>query len=193
MTSPVAAGILAGGLSCRMGTDKAFLLFRGEPLVARQARLLAPLASEVVVAGGDAVRLAALGLRAVPDLLAERCTLAGIHALLAGTTAPHVFAVACDMPFLNADLVRELLARRAGADVVIPRSDRGLEPLHAVYSRACLPAIEASAKSGDWKATAFHSGLRVEVVSAPDAVWAVEGRSPFLNANTPEEWRRAGP
>jgi molybdenum cofactor guanylyltransferase len=193
MTSPAAAGILAGGLSSRMGSDKAFLDFRGEPLVARQARLLAPLASEVVVAGGDAVRLSALGLRAVPDLLPERCTLTGIHALLRGTTAPHVFAVACDMPFLNADLIRELLARRGAADVVIPRSDRGLEPLHAVYSRACLPAIEASAKSGLWKATAFHAGLRVDVVAVRDADWLLEGRSPFLNANTPEEWGATGP
>ena len=193
MTSPVAAGILAGGRSSRMGSDKAFLDFRGEPLVVRQARLLATLAAEVVVAGGDADRLASLGLRAVPDLLAERCTLTGIHALLKGTTAPHVFAVACDMPFLNADLVRELLARRAHADVVIPRSDRGLEPLHAVYARDCLPAIEAAAAAGDWKATSFHGGLRVEVVPVRDSDWAQEGRSPFLNANTPEEWRSAAP
>jgi molybdopterin-guanine dinucleotide biosynthesis protein A len=193
MTSTLAAGILAGGASSRMGTDKAFLPFRGEPLVARLARLLAPLVGDVVVAGGDPARFAPLGLRVVPDLLPERCTLAGLHALLSGTTADHVFAVACDLPFLNADLVRFLLDRRAGADAVIPESDRGLEPLHAVYARSCLPAIEVRAREGDWKATSFHRGLRIDVVRIRDADWAVEGRSPFLNANTPEDWRAVGP
>jgi molybdopterin-guanine dinucleotide biosynthesis protein A len=193
MTSTLAAGILAGGASSRMGADKALLPFRGEPLVARQARLLAPLFGEIVVAGGDPDRVAPFGLRVVSDRLAERCTLTGLHALLAGTSADHVFAVACDMPFLNVALVRRLLGRRAEADVVIPESDRGLEPLHAVYARSCLPAMEAAARSGRWKATAFHADVRVEAVRIRDADWAVEGRSPFLNANTPEEWRAVGP
>jgi molybdopterin-guanine dinucleotide biosynthesis protein A len=176
-----------------MGVDKAFLPFHGEPLLARLGRLLAPLADEVVVAGGDPARIAALGLRAVPDLLAERCALTGLHALLSGTSAAHVFAAACDLPFLNPALVRELLARRSLADVVVPESDRGLEPLHAVYARTCLPAIEARARRGDWKATSFHPDVKVEVVRVSDAAWAVEGRSPFLNANTPDEWRATAP
>ena len=193
MTSTLVAGILAGGPSSRMGTDKAFLDFRGEPLVARQARLLAPLVGEVVVAGGDPARFAPLRLRVVPDLLPERCTLTGLHALLAGTGADHVFAVACDMPFLNAALIRTLLDRRHAADVVIPRSDRGLEPLHAVYAKSCLPALEARAETGDWKATSFHASVRVEELRVRDLEWAVEGRSPFLNANTPGDWAQAGP
>ena len=57
----------------------------------------------------------------------------------------------------------------------------------------CLPAIEESARRGDWKVTGFYGAVRVERVRIRDADWLVEGHSPFLNANTPDDWRTAAP
>ena len=65
--------------------------------------------------------------------------------------------------------------------------------LHAVYARTCLAAIEACATRGAWKVSDVYSGLRVERIRVRDADWGVDGRSPFLNANTPDEWRTAAP
>lgn len=187
MADAVSAGILAGGASSRMGRDKALLDFRGKPLIQHQLDLLRPLFPEVLIGGGSYE----VGARVVPDVLRERCALTGVHALIRGASTSRVFIVGCDMPFLNPALIRDLIERPG--DVVIPVTARGPEPLHAVYSKACLPAIEAAAAAGDWKTTGFHKDVRVVRVSVDEAAWAVEGRSPFTNANTPDDWRAAAP
>jgi molybdopterin-guanine dinucleotide biosynthesis protein A len=187
MADALSAGILAGGASSRMGRDKARLDFRGQPLILRQIDLLRPLFQEVLIAAKGSGCFAA---RSVPDLLPEPSALTGVHALIAGASTSRVFVVACDMPFLNPALIRDLLGR--AGDVVLPVTSRGPEPLHAVYSKTCLPAIEAAAAAGDWKMTGFHKDVRVTRVDVDENAWLVEGRSPFANANTPDEWRALG-
>lgn len=187
----LSAGILAGGRSSRMGTNKALLPFRGRPLIQWQIDVLRPLSDDLMIGANEAPPFAALGPRVVPDLLPEPCALTGIHALLAAALHPRVFVTACDLPFLNRDLIVHLLGRAEGFDVVIPLGPRGPEPLFAVYSKACLPAIERSAAAGVWKATGFLRDLHVLEVPIRDEDWQVEGRSPLFNANTPEEWRDA--
>lgn len=187
MKPAVTAGILAGGGSTRMGRDKALLPFRGRTLLDHQLDLLRALFPRVVVAGAGPFR-ARSDFEGVPDLLPERCALTGIHAALAASRTEHTFVVACDMPGLNPRLVTHLVERRFGADVVLPLSGGGPEPLHAVYSRACLPAVEACAARGSWKATAFHSAVRVREVAVDEAAWGWGGVPPFANANTPAEW-----
>lgn len=176
-----------------MGRNKALLDFRGKPLLLHQRDVLAPLFARVIVAAPDPAPYLPLGLEVVPDLLPERCALTAIHAVLSASRSDLAFVVACDLPFLNLDLIRHLLDRAAGADAVVPESDGRLEPLHAVYSRACLPAIEDGARRGEWKADAFLPRVRaVRLPVRPDD-WKVEGRSPFFNANTPADWDRAAP
>lgn len=190
MRHAVTAGILAGGASSRMGANKALLDLRGKPILARQLDVLGPIFERVILGSNDPSPYAAYGVEVVPDVLAERCALTGIHAFLAASRTEHVFVAACDLPFLNADLIEYLLGRREGQDVVVPRTSRGPEPLHAVYSRACIPAIEACARQGRWKATAFHRSVRLLEVPVREEDWTVEGRSPFLNVNTPDDLRR---
>ncbi|MBV8880559.1 MAG: molybdenum cofactor guanylyltransferase [Planctomycetaceae bacterium] len=190
---PTACGILAGGASRRMGRNKALLPFRGKPLLRHQLDLLTPLFPEILLSANDPAPYSPFGLRIVPDLFAERCSLSGIHALLKAATAPRVFVVACDLPFLNPDLIRKLLELPGDVDVVVPKSDEGLEPLHAIYARTCLPSIERCAAAGEWKITRFYEGLRVYVLPVAPGDWRREGRSPFLNANTPDEWDRTAP
>jgi molybdopterin-guanine dinucleotide biosynthesis protein A len=185
----VAAGILAGGASSRMGRDKALLDFRGKPLLQHQLDLLRPLFPEVLIGGGSYD----VGARVVPDVLPERCALTGVHALIRGASTPHIFVVACDMPFLNPALIRKLAALAEHAQVVLPLTPRGPEPLHAVYAKSCLPEIERAAREGDWKMTGFVKRCRTLLFEVKGAEWDVDGRSPFTNANTPEDWQQAAP
>ena len=186
-------GILAGGASSRMGQNKALMEFRGKPLIQRQIELLSPYFKEVIVGANDPAPYAPFNVRVVPDLLPERCALTGIHALLKGAARPRVFVVACDMPFLNPALIEKLYATPGEPDVVVPESDRGLEPLHAFYGPWCVSAIEEAARLGQWKVSDFYGRVRVEKIPIRAADWLVDGRSPFLNANTPDEWRSAAP
>jgi molybdopterin-guanine dinucleotide biosynthesis protein A len=193
MRHPISCGILAGGASSRMGKNKALLEFRGRPLIVQQIELLSPIFDEILIGANDPAPYAALNLRVVPDLLPERCSLTGIHALVKAARREQVFVVACDMPFLNADLIRVMIAESGNWDAVIAETERGPEPLHALYSKACLPAIEESARQGRWKVTDFYASVRCLPLKFVEEQWRVGGRSPFTNANTPDEWRAAEP
>ena len=117
-------------------------------------------------------------------------SLAGIHAGLKQSRTEHVFVVACDMPYLNSDLIRLMVAQAPGHDVVIPESDGGLEPLHAVYAKSCLPEMEEALKSGTRKIVDCFDWSKVSVLSKEEiAALDPEFRS-FRNINTPEEYFR---
>ena len=132
-----------------------------------------------------------LGVPMVPDAYPEHGSLGGIFTGLAAASGDAVFTVACDMPFLHRDVARLVVDRAGQGDVVIPRVGEQLETLHAVYGKACLPAIEARLRAGRLKIVGFFPDVRV--VEIPEAEIA-RHRAPdvvFMNVNTPEELARA--
>jgi molybdopterin-guanine dinucleotide biosynthesis protein A len=204
---PLTLLVLAGGRSTRMGQDKAWLELDGTPLIERSARRLTDLVSEVVFAVGDPAnaddpRYAALAARLpVPARLATDLhpgsgPLAGLEAGLAAATNDLVFAVATDMPFVHPALVTLLVSQAEGYDAVIPLTPGDAaaepEPLHAVYRRACLPAIQAALAAGRRRAVAFLADVHVRYV-APEELAPLDPQfRSFANINTPDEWARAG-
>lgn len=162
---PVTVGILAGGRSTRMGRDKAELF-----LDRVRARF----------AGRD---LLISGPRDIPDLLPVQVPLAGIHALL--HHADRVFVCACDMPFVSVALADHLAS--FDGDLILPVSPDGEEPLHAVYAKACIPAIERRVREGNLRTTGFADLVKTVRVPVDPREWLVDGRSPFLNINRPED------
>jgi molybdopterin-guanine dinucleotide biosynthesis protein A len=148
MVSGVTAVILAGGNSTRMKSNKALLPYRGERFIERIYRQLADIFPEVILVTNTPEMYRFLPCRKVSDHFPGMGSLAGIHAGLSHSTTPHIFVVACDMPDLNDTLIRQLVAKADGNDVVIPESEGGMEPLHAVYGKGCLPAMEKTLSSG---------------------------------------------
>lgn len=188
---PISIIVLAGGNSRRMGTNKALLTIDGrETLISRVVRNLRPLTDDVIVVSSTPELYADLGAKQVGDVFAGAGPLAGLHAGLQAANADLSFAVACDMPLVDCRLVRFMRLLTTGHDVVIPRVEGQAEPLHALYSKACLPYVEKRLANGERRLIAFHPDVRVRFVE-PDE-WSVidpSGHS-FLNANTPEDWRR---
>jgi molybdopterin-guanine dinucleotide biosynthesis protein A len=150
--------VLAGGKSRRMGRDKAALEFDGQPLAERCVAVLRVCFSEVMVVREDDTP----GLGPIGGLLT------------ALRRAPEIFVVACDMPFLDAALIREMAAQLPGFDAVaIPG-----EPLHAAYSARIVPVIEAQIVTGDYSLRRLLAKISVKTVAA----------APIVNVNTPQEW-----
>ena len=141
LTSGVTAVILAGGKSSRMKSNKALLPFSGELFIERIHRQLTALFSEVILVTNTPEFYRFLPCRMVPDEFPGLGSLAGIHAGLKHSKTEHIFVVACDMPYLNSELMRQMISKAQESDVVIPESDGGYEPLHAVYSKK-LPACD---------------------------------------------------
>jgi molybdopterin-guanine dinucleotide biosynthesis protein A len=135
------AAIIAGGASRRMGRDKALLTVEGEPLIARVGGVLRPLFKELIVVTARPEVAAAAQARAVADMYRSKGPLAGIHAALAHFKQP-TFCVACDMPYLNAELISYQCNQLEGDDAVVPRVEGRLQPLHAIYAPQALPRIE---------------------------------------------------
>ncbi len=195
--APAATGVvLAGGLSQRMGQSKAALLIAGEPLLQRVVRRLRLALGNVLVVGSGELATLVPDTRIIQDLPLHlgQGPLAGLEAALNAIETPYAFVVACDMPFVAPALVAAMVAL-AGADpsneALVLRTPHGVEPLHAVYSHACLPAITRQLDAGKRSLQHLLSQLRVgevptELVSRYDPA----GHSAF-NANSPEEWEYA--
>ncbi len=190
--SQVTVAVLAGGASTRMGRNKALLPIRGRPLIAHIVERLRPLADEVIVVTREREPYLFLGLPIATDRYADVGPLAGLHAALEAAHGDLVALVACDMPFVSAEVFAFLLALARGADVVMPRIGGREEPLHAVYRReVCLPAVEAAIGAGQRRLIAFLPRVRVRYVDEDELRRVDPDLRSFVNVNTPEEWEEA--
>ena len=194
MKQAITVVIQAGGMSSRMGEDKALKPFLGRPLIQRVIDRLAPIADEVIVTTNRPDEYAFLGLRLIADLKPGRGALGGLYTAVASAAFSQVAVVACDMPFASDVLfegARRLMVEE-DADVVIAKTDEGYEPFHALYRReTCLPAIEAAIEADQWKVISWFSKVKVRELS-PQEVKAFDPSGLcFWNLNTPEEFAEA--
>ena len=187
---PATAAILAGGASRRMGQNKALLSLDGQPLIAHVANKLAQLTKERIIISNDVALYSFLGLPIYKDLFVGAGALAGVHAALTYATQPWVFIVACDMPLLNITLLRWLFRQRQEVDVVMPKRDGREEPLHALYQRRVLPAVEARLQAGQRRVTSFLPDVKVRFVEEAAMRPLDPDLRSFSNANTPAEWQQ---
>lgn len=196
--------INAGGQSRRMGTAKALLpvLPDHTPLIAHIAARLAPLnPSRLVVVTNDD-RLPALAQLPpdtyfIPDAYPDTGTLGGIATGLQYVPGWAV-VVACDLPLVSAELFTALLEpateQDAGQDrwdAIVPVVDGYEQPLHALYHRRCLPAIEAHLAAGHLRVISFMPDVRTRYIQEPELQAVDPQLRSFFNTNTPEEWAEA--
>ncbi|HAJ37716.1 MAG TPA: molybdenum cofactor guanylyltransferase [Chloroflexi bacterium] len=201
---PLSLIINAGGASRRMGRAKALLPVPpgGTPLIAHVAQRLAglPLARLVVVANDPALPAQAQLPPAtlfVPDAYPETGTLGGIATGLQQTDG-WAIVVACDLPLVSAALFAHLAQRAAEEmdsadcwDAVVPLVGGYAEPLHALYHRRCLPAIEARLAQGQRRVISFLDDVRTCFISEEELRAVDPQLHSFVNANTPAEWDAA--
>ncbi|HEX6386316.1 MAG TPA: molybdenum cofactor guanylyltransferase, partial [Anaerolineae bacterium] len=159
--SKLTVAILAGGKSSRMGTDKSFVLFQGRPMIEVVREQVTGLGDELVLITNKPDTYAYLGLSMFGDVYPHYGSLGGIFTAIHYASHPYTLVVACDMPWLNRPLLEYMISLRETADVVVPRWEKYPEPLHAVYSKACLAPIEANLKAKRLKITGFFGQVRV--------------------------------
>ena len=145
--------------------------------------------TEILIVVAEPVpELADIGHQVVTDLIPNCATLGGLYTGLSLARNPRIFAAACDMPFLNPVIIRHLL-EFCDNDVVMPKLATGLQPMHAVYSKACLPYFERMMANYDLSIQAVigHDALRVQLV-AEEVIRTFDPQLlSFLNLNTPED------
>ena len=187
--------ILAGGGSSRLGRDKASEPVNGRPLLQWAADRLEQAAAEIVVVKAAGQRLPSIETRkpmkVAEDILAGHGPLAGIHSGLQSASHDLSIAAGCDMPLLCVPLLRQLCHLAEGYDVVMPTRGGQPQPLHAVYRRSCVEAIEEELRAGRLKVISFLGAVRVRYVGEDEwARYDGEGLS-FFNVNTEDDLKQA--
>ncbi|MGQ9600813.1 MAG: molybdenum cofactor guanylyltransferase [Anaerolineae bacterium] len=188
----VSAIVLAGGRSSRFGRDKSLLLLKGEPLLVQIINKLVTLSNDLIVVTNQPERYGFLSLpaRLLPDERPGEGSLMGIYSGLKAARHFHALVVACDMPFLNLSLLHHMISLAEGHDVVIPRVNGLLEPLHAIYSKACLPAMGRLLEQGQRQIIAFFHEVRVCYVEEEVVDRFDPEHLSLININTRQDWDR---
>jgi molybdopterin-guanine dinucleotide biosynthesis protein A len=186
--------IQAGGQSSRMGQDKALKLFLDRPLIQRVIERLRPIADELLVTTNHPADYAFLSLPLFTDLKPGRGPLGGLYTALFYAKYSIVAVAACDMPFVNAELftaASDMLIREE-ADVVVAKTDKGYESLHAVYRReSCIPAIEAAIASDKWRMDSWLSQVKIRLLTPKEIERCDPNGLAFFNINTMEDFAQA--
>jgi molybdopterin-guanine dinucleotide biosynthesis protein A len=187
----VTAFVLTGGKSTRMGTDKAFLDFKGRIMLSRALELVAGTAREVRIVGNPA-KFAAVG-KVIEDIYRDRGPLAGIHAALKSSSTDLNLILAVDLPFVKPDLLKYLVsaARQTKAFITVPRTGDGFQPLCAVYRREFAKIAEQSLEQGQNKIDALFAKVEARVIEPDELSEAGFATQMFHNLNTPEEFEKA--
>ena len=179
--------ILVGGKSRRMGQDKAFLMIEGLPVIERIIQTLQGCFRQLLLVGDRPERFERYHLPVVPDIY-PGSSLGGLYTGLHTARTERIFVTSCDIPFSNPDLIQSICTDTAAYDAVIPATQGGLEPLFALYHKACLPFMQAALEAGNFRITALLQQLQMKTI-APEQLLQIDvtGRS-LLNINTPDEY-----
>ena len=171
-----------------MGRDKAGVLVEGRPLWERQiATLRAVDPAKLFISGKSEGPYSGAGVEIVPDITPACGPLSGLEAALHHALHDLVLVLAIDLPAITAGFLSGLMSLAGEKQMgVVPRYGEWFEPLAAVYSRRCLPLIEASLRSGDYAMRTFLLRAMEErlIVVRP---LANEEMPLFRNVNTPAD------
>jgi molybdopterin-guanine dinucleotide biosynthesis protein A len=190
-TVDVAAFVLAGGKSTRMGSDKAFVILDGSTLLSRALDLARTVTDNVHIVG-SAEKFAAFA-PVVEDVFRDCGPLGGIHAALRSSPAELNLMLALDLPFVPSTLLKHLIARArsSAAIATVPRAGGGWQPLCAIYRREFADAAEKALHAGRYKIDALFNDFKVQAIEEEDLVHAGFAPAIFRNLNTKDDLEMA--
>lgn len=189
MEFDVTGVLLAGGKSRRMGEDKRFLVVGEQTLLERGLGVLSSIFQEVLVVVAQDSPPLDVDARVVRDLVPDCGSLGGMYTGLMQAATPYIFVVACDMPFLDSAVISQFTSRRTTADIVMAKLAARLHPMHALYGKGCLLAMEQMILVRQLKIQEMvsHAALRVRYVTEADLLTIDPSGRSFQNVNTPAD------
>lgn len=193
MSDPVSAILLAGGKSSRLGTDKAKVKLDGESVMIQAiAEKLSGLSEDIVVStNGRRYEDITIPVRWAIDVRPGAGSLMGLYSGLLSAKHDYAVAVACDMPFINIELLKYMISLPRDYDALLPKIGEQTEQLHSIYSKNCLPKMEKYLNSGHLKITSFMDEIDVKYVDE-DIINKYDPRHlSFFNVNTAQQLNEA--
>jgi molybdopterin-guanine dinucleotide biosynthesis protein A len=187
---PITGIILAGGKSSRMGRNKAFMSWEGEPLIERSLSVFKAVFQEVIISTNQPELYQKYEVKIVRDNYLDHGPLGGLEASLRASANNYAFFAACDMPFLSENLIRFMASKLDQEDILVPEINGELHPLHAFYHKNCLPIFERHLNDNQLKLTKIiRQHKNVHYLSETELSDIALLELCFSNVNTPEEWQ----
>jgi len=190
----IAAIVLAGGKNLRLGRSKALETIGGKSLIECVVERLRSLASQIlIVTSREKCDLPSIDKAEIlVDLYPGKGPLGGIYTGLLASRSSHSIVVACDMPFLNTELLRYMVGLSGDSDAVAPRSEGGIaEPLHAIYSKSCMDSMKTHLERNQLQVNSFLNTVRVRYVEQAETQRLDPQLLSFFNINYQSDLDRA--
>jgi len=179
--------ILLGGKSSRYGSNKALVEIDGVRLIERVVAVMKSIFHRVILVTNTPKEYTYLRLPMVEDLIKGLGPMGGVYTGLMTMSDETGFLVACDMPFRSGKLIRPMVEVRGDFDTVVPRMDWMLEPLHALYSKKCIPVIRESIEQRQYQIAECFAGMRVRYVDEEELRLYDPDLRSFFNINKPRD------
>lgn len=185
--------ILAGGKNSRLpGKKKAFRKIGDLMILESLYQLFSRLFKEVIIVVNEPEEFAGWDMMVVTDIIPSKCALAGLHAGLFYASFPHAYVTACDTPFVKESVVDYMVNQiEKGVDVIVPRTDDGIETLSAVYSKACIPLIEKNLEKNIFMIKKFFRKKKVREIPVEKLKHLDPHLDFIFNVNTPKDLETA--
>ncbi len=146
---------------------------------------------EVIVTTSSAqyenIRSTGIQQKIIVDIIPGKASIGGIYTGLMYSANYHNLVVGCDMPFLNVDLLHYMLQEVAGYDALVPKFNGFMEPLHAVYSKNCIPVIENLINENDLMLNKIFPALRTRYLTSDEIGRYDPHNLSIFNINTQED------
>ena len=182
----VTAIILTGGKSLRLGRSKALETINGKSLIECVIERLRPLTQRFLIVTSEEQSDLPFTSKAeiLVDIYPGKGPLGGIYTGLVASQSSRNFAVACDMPFLNIELLRYMVKLSRNYDVVIPRLEKEMiEPLHAIYSKDCLDSMKIQLERNQLGVRSILDTVRVRYIERAECQRLDPQLLSFFNIN----------
>lgn len=188
--------ILAGGMSRRMGRDKGTLLLGKQTVVEHVIETVSQVVDEMILICNKPEIYRRFGVPIFADVLPAKGALVGIHAGLVASKTEHSLFVACDIPFVKKRFLDYMLSKlehknhAEDAEIVVPRSKFGYEPLCAIYSQRCVPEIESMVNNNVMRVSSLLEKFNTCVISEEE-ISALDSEGSFFNINSKDDYKKA--
>lgn len=179
----VTGAILAGGKSTRMKYNKAFAKLGEEVIIERIIKQFSTLFDKTIIISNEPQLYEHLGIDIYTDIFPGLGPISGIHSALTNSNNEVIFALACDMPFVPADLIKYMLERIEGYDTVVARTNNFFQATSAAYHKNCLPILTNCLEKELLKTTLIFRELNARILDEPEVESFGSADDIFLNIN----------
>ncbi len=182
--------ILVGGKGRRLGKDKTNLSINGEIILGRTFSILERVfAVEPLLIGDKQIN----GFNTIKDVVKDAGPLGGLYTAFFNTEEQFVFLTACDMPFINEQLLMYMYGNLdKSVDIYIPRVGSYIEPLFAFYNRRLFTKVKQSIELKEFPLRLLLRNSKVQYLKENEIVRFDRELTTFFNVNTKEDEAKLG-